>query len=341
MNLLRPAAALLVASALAAPAFALNILIVNDDGCEASTVYALQQTLIAAGHKAIICASTQNNSGVGAKFDFIVPFTPMTSASQAGMIPAGSPGTGSIAGYPTIFYVNGTPVDCVYYGIDIAASSAWGSGVWPDLVISGPNYGVNLGWMLHSSGTFNAAEAAINRGIPALAVSATTPASFKAFTKLASTDPEFEDAALILKLVNALVANKALAGGSLLPATTGLNINIPTFATGQSGQLPWKIAQVGTATTMNVTPRFVSNLGADPIAHQYGVPTSVAFPGITAVIPSEPVPAGFPVVNDTDPASEANLLATNCITVSVIRGNTQANRAPEAAVRVKLLGLAQ
>ena len=303
------------------------------------TLFALQKALIADGHQVIICGPTQNNSGGGGKLDFLNPFTPMATASQSGLIPAGSPGTGAIKGYPSIYYVNGTPADCALYGIDIAAGLAWGAGTHPDLVVSGPNYGNNTGMLNTVSGTVNAAIVALNRGIPAIAVSAAVPSTYKVFTSLAPTDLENEDAALIVKLVDALVSAKALAGGALLPPTVGLNVNFPTFTAGGSTKLPWKFTHVGTAAA--AYPYFVANLGADPIAHAYGVPAAAAFPGITMLPNGMPAPAGTTFVTDTDPTSEQNAITAGNVTISVIRGNVQANRAPEAAVRIKLLPLAQ
>ena len=95
MRLSRLALTCLVAAGMAVPAFPLNIVITNDDGCEASTVFALQKALTADGHSAIICAPFGNNSGGGGKLDFLTPFTPVTAASQSGLIPAGSAGAGN------------------------------------------------------------------------------------------------------------------------------------------------------------------------------------------------------------------------------------------------------
>ena len=142
-----------------------------------------------------------------------------------------------------------------------------------------------------------------------------------------------------MKLVDKLVASKALAGGALLPPTVGLSVNIPTFKTGASGSLPWAFSHVGTAAA--AIPYFVSNLGANPIAHAYGIPTSVTFPGITMAIAGQPNPTGLSFFTDTDANGEQALLAAGNVTVSVIRGNPQANRAPEMALRVKLFNLAQ
>ena len=67
-------------------------------------------------------------------------------------------------------YVAGTPVMAALYGIDVAGSKRWGRA--PDLVLSGPNEGQNLGSIILSSGTVGNAQYAALRGIPAIALSA-------------------------------------------------------------------------------------------------------------------------------------------------------------------------
>ena len=58
-------AAIALALGATVPAAALNIVVTNDDGCEASTVHALYQRLRAAGHQVIISASMTDQSGQG------------------------------------------------------------------------------------------------------------------------------------------------------------------------------------------------------------------------------------------------------------------------------------
>ncbi len=66
---------------------------------------------------------------------------------------------------PTSYSVSGTPVDCVYVGALRVASRQ------PDLVVSGPNDGFNLGTDVFYSGTVGAAVEGGLRGIPSIAVS--------------------------------------------------------------------------------------------------------------------------------------------------------------------------
>jgi 5'-nucleotidase len=100
----------------------------------------------------------------------------------------------------------------------------WGKA--PDLVLSGPNEGQNVGAIVISSGTTSAAQFAALRGLPAIALSAGQN----------SAGPDLDNAqspaiaAKSAELVRALdVASK---GGRMLPAGLALNINFPNEAKG-------------------------------------------------------------------------------------------------------------
>src|SRR5690606_21159030 len=71
---------------------------------------------------------------------------------------------------PDYYYVNGTPVMSLLYGLDVAAQKRWGKA--PDLVLSGPNIGQNVGAIVVTSGTVSNVQHAAARGIPAIALSA-------------------------------------------------------------------------------------------------------------------------------------------------------------------------
>lgn len=333
-------AALLLACA-AAPSHALNILVTNDDGSESSTVYALQQRLAAAGHSVIISSEVCDNSGKGGGLDFLRPIGPLSAtncgatASRGGMLAAGAPGIGTLPGQPGIYYVNSTPVAATLYGIDIASKKTFGKA--PDLVVSGPNYGNNTGMINNGSGTVNAALIAINRGIPAIAVSAEQPSDYRPFNRLADGDLEYEVADVVVRLVAALEKSRGVGDG-LLPQGVGLNVNLPKFAKGTAQSLPIKYAKLGLATI--ALPYFVEDLSKDALAQSYlarafpsGVPP---LPGVTLVVSPAPVPAGLAYIADTDPQSEQNVVNGGSIAVSVMQGTHQGTRAQEAAIRAKL-----
>jgi 5'-nucleotidase len=100
---------------------------------------------------------------------------------------------------------NGTPSDCVTLGVlDVVGEKV-------DLVVSGINWGPNLGWDLTYSGTVSAAMEAAIMGIPAIAVS------------VASYEEEisFGYAAEFAAHLSSILLNHEL------PPDTLLNVNVP------------------------------------------------------------------------------------------------------------------
>ena len=65
------------------------------------------------------------------------------------------------------YAVHGSPADCVYL-----AAAVLDGGIVPDLVVSGPNRGLNLGTDVFYSGTVAAAMEGALRGFPAISLSA-------------------------------------------------------------------------------------------------------------------------------------------------------------------------
>jgi 5'-nucleotidase len=322
--------------AVAAPAQALNIVVTNDDGFEASFIHALYQRLKAAGHSVIISAPAQDNSGQGGALNFLRPISTMTRDSRAGVVKAGSPGVGTMPGDTDVHYVDSTPVASALYGIDIAAQAKWGKS--PDLVISGINYGNNTGIINNGSGTVNAALIAMNRGIPAIAASAEAPTSYRSYQVLAAGDVEYENADIVVRLVAELDKKRATAGGKLLPDGIGLNVNVPKFTPGSAAKLPIRFTKEGIASS--ATPYFVSDLSKDPVAIGYIRGGAPALPGVSLFLGGTK-PANLSMLTDTDPASEQNTVKAGAVAVTVLSVNHQADRAPEAAVRIKLNAIAQ
>lgn len=103
------------------------------------------------------------------------------------------------------FVVDGTPTDCVTLGICQVLKDRN-----PDLVISGINFGANMGDDVHYSGTVSAAFEAVILGVPAIAVSQVVGEGFS-----------FHFAAKFARLL----AERVLERG--LPAATLLNVNVP------------------------------------------------------------------------------------------------------------------
>jgi 5'-nucleotidase len=129
----------------------LTILVTNDDGVGAPGIDAVVQGLRALPHtKVTVVAPLTNQSGTGGKT------TPGTLVATKAT---------TASGYPAMA-VHGYPADTIVWAID-----QHGISFRPDLVVSGINFGQNIGPLADLSGTVGAARAALARGIPALASS--------------------------------------------------------------------------------------------------------------------------------------------------------------------------
>lgn len=231
------------------PASARNIVIGNDDGLTAN-VKALYEALKAEGHDVIVAVPCSQQSGMGGALKILKPLGPLAMDCVAGAAKAGDPGAGRMtrAGLgDDFYYVDGTPVMAMLYGVDVVANDRWGKA--PDLVLSGPNIGQNSGAIVVSSGTVSVAQYAMMRGIPAIALSAgENSASGADLVNPLSVVVATRSLELIDKL------EEAAHGGALLPARTGLNVNFPDapeFAA-------WKPARIG--SYMKYDLKFVADL---------------------------------------------------------------------------------
>lgn len=100
-------------------------------------------------------------------------------------------------------------------------------------MVTGPNYGTNLGpfvWTL--SGTAGAAYAATHRSIPAIAISASNR-EVPYFDVVNETNPATWAAEVSLKVVNAFI-DSAPDDAPILPLGYGVNVNIPPLTANHS-----------------------------------------------------------------------------------------------------------
>ncbi|OJK01335.1 hypothetical protein ASPACDRAFT_41596 [Aspergillus aculeatus ATCC 16872] len=219
-----------VASALALlplSAHAVNIISSNDDGWAEINIRQLYDSLTEAGHSVVISAPAENESGTGS--DDGTP-TVLTSACEFDSCPAGSPAYGSNATEPRFNYVNSYPVTSIKYGINTLASTFF-SGASPDLAVTGPNVGSNLGWEVFFSGTVGAATYAANTaGIPAIAFSGATG---EQTAWNVSAVPLYSQvyAELATKLTDQLIAG---GDAPYLPDNVWLNVNFGAVTDGGS-----------------------------------------------------------------------------------------------------------
>ncbi len=197
----------------AQPAFALRILVTNDDGFESRNLQALFTALKAAGHDVLMSAPYRNQSGVSAALGTLYDFPATTTPSPGGVIPSGAPGVGPTTLAADQYYVDGTPVAAIIHGIETLAPAKWGAR--PDLVISGPNAGHNLGTVTPHSGTVGAAITALNWGVPAIAVS--------------GVNEDAASAPLLAQIALRVLAAALNQGRIALPLGTGLNVNAPAL----------------------------------------------------------------------------------------------------------------
>jgi 5'-nucleotidase len=230
-------------------AHARNIVLTNDDGLT-SNVVALYNVLTEAGHDVIVSVPCSNQSGMGAALGIGRPLVPLAEPCLNGAAKAGDPGAGPMTrvGLPAddFYYVNGTPVAALMHGLDVVAEERWGA--QPDLVLSGPNEGQNVGAIILSSGTVSNAQYAAVHGIPAVALSAGPNTEGANLANPLSA----EVARRSLELVKALEDNAG--AGPLLPQGMALNVNFPNKLEGAE----WRLTQIGSYNGYQM--RFTTNM---------------------------------------------------------------------------------
>jgi 5'-nucleotidase len=181
------------------PSPTLTVLVTNDDGVSAPGINATVQALTALPHiKVTVVAPLTNQSGTGAKVT--AGTLTVTNATTASGYPAKA-----VAGYPA---------DTIIWAID-----DHGIAQRPDLVVSGINFGENIGPLAGLSGTVGAAETALARGIPALAVSQGVDNGLT---------PNFAQGARYLVAWVQAHRNALLAAKQGTAAKTNGNLNVPT-----------------------------------------------------------------------------------------------------------------
>ena len=181
-----------------------QILLTNDDGIRSPGLWAAAEALSTLGY-VTVAAPREQSSGMGRS---------MPSTSD-GIIREEQV---QINGQTwTVYAVGGSPAQAVQYGsLEIMPA-------YPDLVVSGINYGENLGLGVSVSGTVGAAMEAIALGVPALAISLETD---KEHHLSYSNDVNFSHAAYFA----AFFAGKLLE--KTFPENTNLlKVDVPRSAT--------------------------------------------------------------------------------------------------------------
>ncbi|MDE7443772.1 MAG: 5'/3'-nucleotidase SurE [Muribaculaceae bacterium] len=172
------------------------IMISNDDGYTAKGLYHLIDCINASGINAEIIAVAPQGHSSGMSSAITVDKA-MRLVEQADYNGA------------KIYYVTGTPVDCVKLGFHAAMPRR------PDLMLSGINHGSNAGNSLIYSGTMGAAMEACMIGIPAIGYSLLNHAS----------DADFSGTTELIQKITRTVLEKGLPKGICL------NVNFPANCT--------------------------------------------------------------------------------------------------------------
>ena len=318
------------ACAMSANAFALNIVLTNDDSWKTTNINVMKSALEAAGHDVIMSAPCTGQSGKGGSMIFLKSVSVDESEAEAQKFCVGD----TDETVPFEDFVEGTPVMAAVYGIDVAAQAVWGQ--QPDLVVSGPNEGNNLGYMNNNSGTLGATMISLSRGIPAIAVSANE-----------NTHSDAEQSQLvaetIVDIIDNLVKNRP-EGQPLLPAYTGLNVNTPED---MNNHLGYKFTDVGW-NAGGAELAFSEDLSKDSIAMAYVIQAMVeqGLDESTATAYAESMYAGKKGLSftmgdagDTNENSEGVAVNQGYITISTIDGNVQAARGKVALIEQRLVDL--
>lgn len=272
-----PSALLAASLALAASgAEARNIVITNDDGLT-SNVVALYVALKAEGHDVIVSVPCTNQSGQGAALGIARPIAPLKEPCLNGAAEAGAPGAGPMTrnglpgGGADFHYVDGTPVAALLHGLDVLAKARWGAA--PDLVLSGPNEGQNVGAIILSSGTVSAAQYAAVSGIPAIALSGGANTESPSLDNPVSVD-------VARRAVELVAALEARAGtGPLLPPGLALNVNMPD----QPASAGWQLTQVGSYNAYKVGFTTDMAASASPMMQMMARSRGTAIPALPGV----------------------------------------------------------
>ncbi|KJK76221.1 hypothetical protein H634G_08627 [Metarhizium anisopliae BRIP 53293] len=203
---------------------AINILLNNDDGFASGNLREVYRLLKTAGHDVWIVAPATEQSSQGGRSSF-TELGSLTGPSQYDIIPAGAPSVGTDPHDSQIWYYNGTPAACTFVALDYVLPRHAPFNV-PDLIVTGPNFGANLGpfvWTL--SGTAGASYAATERSVPSIAIAGSNK-KIAYFDIKNETNEATWTAKVSVKVIEQIISS-APDGSPLLPLGYGLTVNIP------------------------------------------------------------------------------------------------------------------
>lgn len=191
----------------------MRILLTNDDGIYAPGLAAMRSALERLGEVTVVAPATEQ-SGVGHSITFLTPL-------MANQVFDGD----QLRGWA----VEGSPADCVKLGLAKFCLDENGELFRPDLVVSGINYGLNIGINVLYSGTVAAATEAALNDLPSIAVSMEWDdhARFDTATNLA------------VEVIEQMLERNAWSEHRLF------NLNVPTAATQTTSPPDLRITRMG------------------------------------------------------------------------------------------------
>ena len=194
------------------------ILLTNDDGIEARGLWAAAEALAAVG-EVTVAAPDRQWSGAGRSF-------PRYTTGRIETVERTFGGATR-----TAYAVDGSPAQVVLFALfEILPES-------PALVVSGINLGENVGFGITMSGTVGAAFEAAAAGLPALAVSQTTPSGLGEAEE--ESDADFSVSAYFTRLF----ARKVIAAGPRKDVAVW-KVDVPIGATAET---PWSLTRLSRA----------------------------------------------------------------------------------------------
>jgi 5'-nucleotidase len=191
-----------------------QILLTNDDGILSPGLWAAAATLSRLGF-VTVTAPREQSSGAGRS----LPSTSDGVIEEKRVQVNGQEWT--------VFSIGGTPAQTVLHGVLEVMKKK------PDLVVSGINYGENVGTGVTVSGTVGAAMEAASLGIPALAI------SLEAKTQYHLTYSE--EMSFVVAAEFAARMSRLLLGKKFPPDVDLLKVDVPSDATVDT---PWQLTRI-------------------------------------------------------------------------------------------------
>ncbi|KAK2036824.1 5'/3'-nucleotidase sure [Colletotrichum somersetense] len=200
----------------------LRIIQSNDDGWAELYTRCLKDELHAVGHEVLLSAPAYDQSGKGSLDEDPLP---LSRPCQYNSCPGERGPFGHNKTRPDLCWVNSYPVTAMRYGLERFAPRLWNSNS-PELAVTGPNVGSNLGNLRFSGTVASAVYAEQEKRIPAIAFSAASGGKRLPW----DTSPKPVRCKLYAVLATQLVGKLTQGNKPYLPRDTWLNVNFPTVS---------------------------------------------------------------------------------------------------------------